>query len=121
MLKEKDKFTRPVIEDPEAELLSVLELSTYICINTNVVKPGDEPKSCYDLLDPKWKGKIMLTSPLYSSSPEEVMLAFSQAKTGLDENYFIKLFKSATIGGPGGSDRSWIRSSGASSRQGDLP
>lgn len=30
-----------------------------ILINTNLVKPGDEPKSWKDLLNPKWKGKIL--------------------------------------------------------------
>lgn len=29
-----------------------------ILVNTNLVKPQDEPKSWKDLLDPKWKGKI---------------------------------------------------------------
>ncbi|MCC6949163.1 MAG: extracellular solute-binding protein [Bradyrhizobiaceae bacterium] len=30
-----------------------------ILINTNLVKPGDRPKSWRDLLDPKWQGKIL--------------------------------------------------------------
>jgi ABC-type Fe3+ transport system substrate-binding protein len=30
-----------------------------ILVNTNLVKPGDEPRSWRDLLDPKWRGKIL--------------------------------------------------------------
>ncbi len=32
------------------------------CYNTNLVKPGDVPKSFDDLVDPKWKGKIAWSS-----------------------------------------------------------
>jgi ABC-type Fe3+ transport system substrate-binding protein len=32
------------------------------CYNTNLVKPGDLPKSFQDFLDPKWKGKIAWSS-----------------------------------------------------------
>jgi iron(III) transport system substrate-binding protein len=32
-------------------------------INTNLVKPGEEPKGYQDLLLPKWKGKIVLQMP----------------------------------------------------------
>ena len=34
-----------------------------ILVNTNLVKPGDEPKSWADLADPKWKGKILSDDP----------------------------------------------------------
>ena len=34
-----------------------------ILINTNLVKPADEPKSWADLADPKWKGKILSDDP----------------------------------------------------------
>jgi len=32
-------------------------------INTNMLRPGEEPKSYKDLLDPKWTGKIVLQLP----------------------------------------------------------
>lgn len=33
---------------------------TMVTVNTNLVKPGDEPKGYDDLLDPKWKGRIAM-------------------------------------------------------------
>ena len=33
---------------------------TMVTINTNLVKPADEPKTYNDLLDPKWKGRIAI-------------------------------------------------------------
>jgi len=34
-----------------------------ILVNTNMVKPGDEPRTWKDLADPKWKGKILADDP----------------------------------------------------------
>ena len=36
--------------------------------NTRLVKPGDAPKSHKDLLDPKWRGKIVKGHPAYSGT-----------------------------------------------------
>ena len=36
--------------------------------NTDLVKPEDRPKSFADLLDPKWKGKIVKAHPSYSGT-----------------------------------------------------
>jgi iron(III) transport system substrate-binding protein len=36
--------------------------------NTNLVKPQDAPKSFADLLDPKWKGKMVKGHPSYSGA-----------------------------------------------------
>ena len=45
-------------------VLIPLYVNTYgILINTNLVKPQDEPKSWNDLLDPKWKGKLLSDDP----------------------------------------------------------
>jgi iron(III) transport system substrate-binding protein len=34
-----------------------------IMVNKSLVKPADMPKTWKDLLDPKWKGKIVITNP----------------------------------------------------------
>jgi len=39
-----------------------------IAYNTSLVKPEDAPKSFADLLDPKWKGKIVKAHPGYSGT-----------------------------------------------------
>ena len=38
--------------------------NTSFAWNTNLVKPGEEPKTWNDLLDPKWKGRIGMQDPL---------------------------------------------------------
>ena len=48
-------------------------IATYIAVstpgfNTDLVKPGQEPKTWEDLLDPKWKGKIAWSSAGSSTS-----------------------------------------------------
>lgn len=40
-----------------------MSVSGPIVVNTNLVRPEDYPKSYKDLLDPKWKGKIVLQDP----------------------------------------------------------
>lgn len=102
VLKEKNRFLRSPIEDPpEAQVLATLTSNSTFWYNTNLVKPGEEPKSYHDLLDPKWKGKIYLNNPLYGESPDGHMAAFVRARI-LTEDYFIKLYKNGTLAGVGG-------------------
>jgi iron(III) transport system substrate-binding protein len=44
--------------------IATIMVVTYgILINTNLVAPGSEPKGWLDVLDPKWRGKILLDDP----------------------------------------------------------
>ena len=62
-------------------------LST-IGYNTNLVKPEDAPKGFTDLLDPKWKGKIVKGRPDYSGT---ILTATFQIARELGRSYFEKL------------------------------
>lgn len=54
------KNLRDALKDQaDAERTPSYILPYGILINTELVKPADEPKSWRDLLDPKWKGKII--------------------------------------------------------------
>src|SRR5580765_945130 len=56
--------------------------------NTNLVKPEDRPKSFADLLDPKWKGKMVKAHPSYSGT---IMTATYQLARDLGWPYLEKL------------------------------
>jgi len=46
------------------DTLVPVTVSRYVLmVNTSLVKPQDEPKSWFDVLDPKWRGKIISPDP----------------------------------------------------------
>jgi iron(III) transport system substrate-binding protein len=59
-----------------------------IAYNTSLVKAEDAPKSFADLLDPKWKGKIVKAHPGYSGT---IMTATYQTARDLGWGYYEKL------------------------------
>src|SRR5690348_4654685 len=65
-----------------------------IAYNTGLVKPEDAPKSFADLLDPKWKGKLVKAHPGYSGTIVTSTLAVSKA---LGWEYFEKLGKQQVL------------------------
>jgi iron(III) transport system substrate-binding protein len=61
-----------------------------IAYNTNLVKQQDAPKAFADLLDPRWKGKIVKAHPGYSGT---IMTATYQLQRELGWTWFEQLAK----------------------------
>lgn len=50
--------------DPDGYWTGFAARSRVLIINTNLVKPEDEPTSMDDIFDPKWKGKAVIAIPI---------------------------------------------------------
>jgi iron(III) transport system substrate-binding protein len=60
------KYFPPEHRDPDGQFASFRIYLNTLGYNTSLVKPEDAPKSYADLLDPKWKGRIVKSHPGYS-------------------------------------------------------
>jgi len=74
--------------DPDGLHATTRILVSPIAYNTNLVKKEDAPKSFKDLLDPKWKGKLVKAHPSYSGT---IMNATFEIARDLGWDYFEKL------------------------------
>ena len=74
VISAQDKTIAPLPEVPNAsrvrkELRTVqpiLPMATQLSgfmINTNLLKPSEQPRRWHDLIDPKWKGQILMDDP----------------------------------------------------------
>jgi iron(III) transport system substrate-binding protein len=76
--------------DPDGFYATVRSSLCVMAYNTEMVKRDDAPKSFADLLDPKWKGKIVKAHPSYSGT---IMTSTYQMVRELGWPYLEKLSK----------------------------
>jgi iron(III) transport system substrate-binding protein len=84
------KFYPAEHKDADGQFASFRIWFCIIAYNTNLVKKEDAPTSYADLLDPKWKGKLVKAHPGYSGT---IMTATYQMQRDLGWDYFEKLAK----------------------------
>src|ERR1700726_1118976 len=84
------KFYPPEHKDVDGQFASWRVWLSIIAYNTTLVKPDDAPKSFADLLDPRWKGKIVKGHPGYSGT---IMTATYQMQRDLGWTWFEQLAK----------------------------
>ena len=77
-------------KDVDGQFASFRVWLSIIAYNTNLVKAEEAPKSFADLLDPKWKGKIVKAHPGYSGT---IMTATYQMQRDLGWTWFEQLAK----------------------------
>ena len=77
-------------KDPDGMFASFRLGLSIIAYNTSMVKDGEAPKSYADLLQPKWKGKIVKAHPGYSGT---IMTATYELVHSLGWEFFEKLAK----------------------------
>jgi iron(III) transport system substrate-binding protein len=84
------RFYPPEHKDADGQYASWRIWLSIIAYNTNLVKSEDAPRSFADLLDPKWKGKIVKAHPGYSGT---IMTATYQLQRDLGWAWFEQLAK----------------------------
>ena len=68
--------------DADGMYATAFALLSPIGYNTNLVKPEEAPKSFADLLDPRWKGRIIKANPAYGETILTATLEHARTSAG---------------------------------------
>ena len=66
-----------IFRDPKDHWTGFAARARVLLVNTDLVKPADEPKSIFDLTDAKWKGKVGIAKPLFGTTATHAACLFA--------------------------------------------
>lgn len=96
-LRDKSVFKSDPIFNPNGDLISFSLKVNGPTINTNLVKLQDEPRSYFDLLEPKWKGKVILEDPRTGGGAGFTWFSALLYYKVLDADYYRRFAKQEPI------------------------
>jgi iron(III) transport system substrate-binding protein len=78
-------------KDPEAYWTGFSARIRVIVFNTKLIKPGEAPKSIYDLSNPKWKAQIAIADPRFGSTSFHVAALYAELGDEKADEFFRRL------------------------------
>lgn len=88
-LRDKSIYYIDPVYGPQQQIIAFSFTMLGMLVNTNLVNP-DEIKSWYDILEPKWKGKIIMSDPRSTGNGLNLFSTLTYHKA-LDYDYFRRL------------------------------
>lgn len=95
----KDVWVRDPFLDKEGHTVSFFYTIHGAYINTNLLKPNDAPKSWKAILDPKWKGKMVIPDPDSMPTANQLYVILTR-HLGFTDDYFRDLAKQDLVVAP---------------------
>ena len=90
VVKERDRFAYQDTDEDEQGYLTNVAASVFgIMVNTRLLKPEDEPKSWFDLQQPRYRGQIIFSDP-QRPSPGQSIAWFISQRTGKQGEDFLR-------------------------------
>ncbi len=95
--RNKDVFKIDHKYTPNGDVLNMALSLSGVLINTKLVNSQNEPKSYVDLLDPKWKGKMIISDPRAGAGGGFAWFGEMRYYKVLDEDYFHRFARQEPI------------------------
>jgi iron(III) transport system substrate-binding protein len=78
----------PQFSDPVGHWTAFSARARVIIVNRNLVKDGEEPKSVFDLANPRFKGKACMANPLFGTTSMHAAALFSKLGPAEAQKFF---------------------------------